>query len=240
MLKRILKSDAFRAAACWLGALYIRLVWATGRWRVENQDIPRRYWDKGETFLLSFWHGHIMMMIYGWDRKNPMHMLISQHRDGQLISRTIGHFGIRTVVGSSSKGGAGALRQMVKLLKSGDYVGITPDGPRGPRMRAADGVVAIARMAGVPIIPCALASRRRKLARSWDRFQIALPFSEGLILWGDPIAVPRDADLEAKRAEVEAAMIALTHQAEIRMGQPPTPPASPDEKPRDRKKKADA
>lgn len=236
MLKRILKSDAFRTAACWLGALYIRLVWATGRWRVENQDSPRRYWDKGETFILSFWHGHIMMMIYGWDRDKPMHMLISQHRDGLLISRTIGHFGIHTVAGSSSKGGAGALRQMVKMLKSGEYVGITPDGPRGPRMRASDGVVAIARMAGVPIIPCAFACRRRKLARSWDRFQIALPFSEGLVLWGDPIAVPRDADMGAKRAEVEAAMIALAHQAESRMGQPPTPPAGPDEKPRDRKK----
>lgn len=239
MLKRILKSDAFRAVVCWLGAQYIRLVWHSGRWRVENEAAPRRFWEAGETFILAFWHGHIMMMVYSWPRDKRMNMLISQHRDGQLISRTVTHFGIHTVAGSSSRGGAGALRQMVKMLKGGAYVGITPDGPRGPRMRASEGVVATARMAGVPVIPCAFSCRRRKQARSWDRFQVALPFSEGVILWGEPIAVPRDADLEAKRAEVEAAMVALAQDAEARMGQPPTPPAGPDEAPRDRKSPGD-
>ncbi len=233
MIKRILKSDAVRHVLCRLAALYIRFVRLTGRWTVENA--PTRLWDSGETFVLAFWHGHIMMMVYSWDLSKPMSMLISQHRDGKLIAKTVEPFGIRSVTGSSSKGGAGALRQMVKLLKSGEYVGITPDGPRGPRMRATEGVIATARMAGVPVIPCAYSCRHRKQARSWDRFQIALPFSRGVILWGDPIPVPRDADLEAKRAELETALTRLTHEAESRMGHPPTPPADPDEKPKGRK-----
>lgn len=239
-LKKILKSDGVRAAACWLGAQYIRLAWATGRWRIENGDIPRAYWDAGKPFILAFWHGHILMMPKCWDLSKPMHMLISQHRDGQLIARVIGHFGLGTAAGSSSKGGSAALRQMLKALKAGEYVGITPDGPRGPRMRATAGIVNVARMAGVPVIPCAFSSAPRKQLRSWDRFQIALPFARGVIAWGQPIEVPRDADeaaLEAARLRVEEAMNGLAHHVEAACGHPPTDPAPPGPPP-DRKKKS--
>lgn len=240
MIKRLLKSDGLRAVACWLGAQYVRLVWYTGRWTVENDALPRRMWADGQPFILSFWHGHLLMMPYCWDRSKKMHMLISQHRDGQIIARLISHFGLGAAAGSSSRGGAGALRQMLKALRSGEYVGITPDGPRGPRMRASDGVIAMARLAGVPIIPCAYSCRNRKQLGSWDRFQVALPFTEGLILWGDPIMVEAgldDAGVEARRLEIETAMTALAHQAEIRMGHQPTEPEPPGP-PRTKSKKA--
>lgn len=239
-LKRLLKSDALRAAACWLGAQYIRLVWATGRWRIEGGDIPRAYWDAGKPFILAFWHGHLLMMPKCWDLSKPMHMLISQHRDGQLIARVIGHFGLGTAAGSSTRGGSAALRQMLKALKAGEYVGITPDGPRGPRMRATAGIVNVARMAGVPVIPCAYSCRPRKQLNSWDRFQIALPFAKGVIAWGQPIAVPKDLDdagLDAARQQVEDAMNALAHAAEAAAGHPPTPPQPPGPPP-ERKKKS--
>ncbi|KJS34300.1 MAG: hypothetical protein VR70_18020 [Rhodospirillaceae bacterium BRH_c57] len=226
LLKRILKSDVVRAAACWLGAQYIRLVWATGRWHVEGGDIPRAYWNSGQPFILAFWHGHLLMMPKIWDPSKPLHMLISQHRDGQLISRVIGYFGLGTAAGSSTRGGSAALRQMLKALKAGECVGITPDGPRGPRMRATPGIVTIARVAGVPIIPCAISSTPRKQLNSWDRFQVALPFGRGAVAWGQPIVVEKDADLEAARLEVEAAMIALAHAAEAAVGHPPTAPAA--------------
>ncbi|MGC2854873.1 lysophospholipid acyltransferase family protein [Novispirillum sp. DQ9] len=238
-LKRILKSDAVRAAACWLGAQYIRLVWATGRWRVEGGDIPRAYWDAGKPFILAFWHGHLLMMPKSWDLSKPMHMLISQHRDGQLIARVIGHFGLGTAAGSSTRGGSAALRQMLKALKAGEYVGITPDGPRGPRMRATAGIVNVARMAGVPIIPCAYSCAPRKQLNSWDRFQVALPFARGVIAWGQPIDVPKDLDeagMEAARLRVEDAMNALAHAAEAAAGHPPTEPQPPGPPP-ERKKK---
>ncbi|MEK9672368.1 MAG: lysophospholipid acyltransferase family protein [Rhodospirillaceae bacterium] len=228
MLKRFLKSDGVRAVLCWLGALYIRLVHATGRWRVVGGDVARARWVKGEPFILCFWHGRLLMMPYCWPRDRAIHMLISEHRDGQIIARTVGHIGIRTVTGSSSKGGAQALRAMVRALKDGDCVGITPDGPRGPRMRASDGIVSLAQLAGVPIIPATFGVTNGRLVNSWDRFLLAWPFGRGVIVWGDPIEVPRDADtagLEAARAAVEAALNAITTEADRLTGRVPVEPA---------------
>lgn len=229
LIKRITKSDTVRDGLCWIGAQYIRLVRATGQWRVEGADIPASYWRDGKPFILAFWHGRIMMMPYCWQRDKPINMLISQHRDGQFIARTVSHFGIDTVAGSSSKGGSAALRAMLRSLKQGQSVGITPDGPRGPRMRASDGVVHVARMAGVPVIPCGFSAKRRKLLGSWDRFALAFPFSQGLFVWGEPIQVPADAtpeQLEEARAAVENGLTAVTQSADRAMGHVPVEPAA--------------
>lgn len=222
-VKRILANDAVRGFLCWLGSLYIRLVFATGRWTVVGGDIPRRLWDSGRPFILCFWHGRLLMMPYCWDRTHPIHMLISEHRDGRIIARTVGHFGIETVVGSKGRSGAAALRAMLGLLKAGDCVGITPDGPRGPRMRASDGIVTVARLSGAPIVPASFGVSRRRLLSSWDRFLVALPLTRGVVVWGQPIEVPRDADvkaLETARAEVERTLNAITADADARFGQP--------------------
>lgn len=216
-VKRILSSDAVRRLLCWLGAQYIRFVYLTGRWSVVRGDIPRAFWDAGKPFILCFWHGRLLMMPHCWDRRVPIHMLISQHRDGQIIARTVGHFGIRTIAGSTRRGGAGALRAMLKALKDGQCVGITPDGPRGPRMRASDGIVSVARLAGVPIVPATFAAGRRKVLGSWDRFVVAWPFTRGVLVWGEPIVVARDADAAAQetaRRQVEDALNAITGEAD--------------------------
>ena len=228
MMKRILKSDGFRRLLCWLGAQYIRFVHATGRWRVVGGAAAQDMWRDGKPFILCFWHGRLLMMPYCWPRNRTIHMLISQHRDGQIIARTVGHFGIRTVAGSSSKGGAQALRAMVKALKAGEWVGITPDGPRGPRMRASDGIVSLARLAGVPIIPATFGAARGRVLGSWDRFLVAWPFGRGVIVWGDPIEVPRDADatvLEAARQSVEDALNDISAEADRLTGREPVEPA---------------
>lgn len=226
--KRIGKSERLRGLLCWLGSLYIRLVYATGRWEVVNGGHARERWDRGEPFILAFWHGRILMMPRSWRAGVPIHMLISQHRDGQLIARTVAHFGIRTVQGSTTRGGSAALRAMLKFLKAGECVGITPDGPKGPRMRASDGIVAVARLSGVPILPATFATSRRKLLRSWDRFAVALPFSRGVFAWGDPITVPKEAgeaEMEAARRAVEDALNAITIEADRLMGQTAPEPA---------------
>ncbi|HVI53311.1 MAG TPA: lysophospholipid acyltransferase family protein [Candidatus Sulfotelmatobacter sp.] len=228
MFKRFLKSDGLRIFLCWLGAQYIRLVHLTGRWSVEGGEEARRRWAEGKPFILAFWHGRILMMPYCWSRAVPIHMLISQHRDGQIIARTVSHFGIQTVAGSSSKGGSAALRSMLKALKAGECVGITPDGPRGPRMRASEGVVQVARMSGVPVIPCSFSSEKRKLLGSWDRFVVALPFSRGVFVWGDPIEVPAKATSEEQAAlltRVEDELNAISARADSLMGHEPVEPA---------------
>lgn len=227
-LKKILRSDAAMAAACLVGALYIRLVRWTGRWRIEGEEIPESFREAGKPFILSFWHGRLLMMPYCWQRTDLTNMLISGHRDGRLISQTVKHFDIESVVGSASKGGAQATRRLIKLMRDGGVVGITPDGPRGPRMRVSEGTIALARLSGAPIVPTTYSATRRHIVGSWDRFIVALPFSRGVFLWGDPIYVPRDADealLEAKRLEVEEAMNALADRADEMTGQPRIEPA---------------
>lgn len=230
-MKRFIKSDAARRVLCRIGAIYIRLVHASGRWRTIGDDIPRHYWDAGTPFILAFWHGRLLMMPYCWDPAQPIHMLISQHRDGRLIADTVAHFGIDTVSGSSSKGGAGALRAMVRHLKAGECVGVTPDGPRGPRMRASDGIVAAARLSGAPIIPATYSSTAGRNLGSWDRFLVARPFSSGVVLWGTPIHVAGDADaaaMEIARQELEDSLNAITNEADRLCDRPTVEPAPVD------------
>jgi len=227
-IKAILKSDSFRKVVCWIGSLYIRVVYLTGRWQVVRGEVPAQFWNSGEPFILCFWHGRLLMMPYCWDLSKTIHMLISEHRDGQLIARTVGHFGIKTAAGSSSRGGAKALRTMVKALAAGEYVGITPDGPRGPRMRASDGIVHVARLSGVPVVPATYSSSRGKILGSWDRFLVAWPFGRGTIVWGKPITVPRDADeaaIESYRLGIEKELNAITHEADELVGRSPVEPA---------------
>ena len=235
--RKVRKSDAARGVACWLVARYIKLVWVTGRWEFHNSALPEQLWREGKPFIIAFWHGRLLLLPAMWPRSAKISMLISMHRDGELMARAIGYFGHGTVRGSASKpgsnkdrGGVAALRGMLKALKGNEYVGITPDGPRGPRMRATDGVVTVARMAGVPIIPCSYSARTRVMLDTWDRFIIPLPFTRGVIVWGEPIHVARDANEEASaaaRLAVEAGINAVTTASDEMMGVVPVEPAPP-------------
>lgn len=226
--KRIIDSDKARGVFCFLFSLYMRLVRVSGRWRFVGLEEPERMIAAGETFVVAFWHGRMFMMPFLWGRKPPFYMLISQHRDGELIARTIAHFDLKTVRGSSRRGGAGALRALVRVIAEGGYVGMTPDGPKGPRMRAQDGIVMVARLAGVPIVPVTFAARWRIAFGSWDRFVLPLPFGGGVFNLGRPIFVPRDAspaDLEDARRRVEDELNRLTHEADQAFGLRPVEPA---------------
>ena len=153
--------------------------------------------------------------------------MISGHRDGRLISRTIGHFGTKTVVGSRRHGGISAGLGIARLLKKGKVVGVTPDGPSGPRMRVKEGVITLALMCRVPIIPLTYACRPRKVFESWDRFNLPLPFCRGILMWGAPMEVPGDADAQLKeclRLELETKLQELTDLADEMVGNPRTSP----------------
>ena len=228
--KRLLRNEVVRGVLCAAAAWYIRLVWATGRrWRVEGGDVPAAVWREGRPFIIAFWHGRLLMMPYCWNNSAAVNMLISEHPDGQFIARTIGHFGFGTVAGSTRRGGASALRAMLRALKSGDCVGITPDGPRGPRMRAGGTIVEVARLARAPVVPVAFATSRRRVLGTWDRFVVALPLSRGVFVWGQPISVAADAAAEtreAARRALEDALNAVTREADRLVGQPAIEPAA--------------
>lgn len=210
--------------AGFLVAQYIRLVNLTTRWQVRNGQIVPDILSQGGRVITVTWHGRLMMVPIAWPGAKPLHMLASRHGDGELIARAMAHFGMIMVRGSThrperdrDKGGASAMRQMLALLKQGHSVGLTPDGPRGPAMRLSAGVITLARLSGVPIVPVAICTGRYHALGSWDRFHIALPFSRGAMIVGDPITIERKIDAsgqEDARRRVEAALTAVTLQAD--------------------------
>lgn len=206
----------------------------TSRIEVENGHIPEQFWAKDTPFIVAFWHGQMLIIIDCWRCEKPISMLISQNVDGEMIARTLARLDIGAVRGSSDKagkdkGGRAALRSMLKMLKDGDSIGITPDGPRGPGMQSKEGLIVLARLSGVPILPVAGASNRAKIMNSWDRFALHLPFSRGIIKWGEPLYVARDADadaMEATRSELDSVLQTLSAETRQTMGHPPLEPGT--------------
>ena len=225
--KKIVRSRVVQGFVSWLIAQYIRLIWLTCRWSTVGAEHPEKLWCEGTAGIVAFWHGRLMMMPYAWKKGVPFNMLSSSHPDGRVIAYAVRAFGISNIFGSSSKGGTAALRAILAALKIPETVGITPEGARGPRMRVGAGVISIARLSGVPILPLTYSMRRRKILTSWDRFLFPLPFSEGIFIWGEPLVVPRNADAatqEALRRALEERMNALTAEADRRMGHAPVEP----------------
>lgn len=144
------------------------------------------------------------------------------------MSNAINYFGIRTIWGSSSKGGSAGLRGMIKALKKGEHVAITPDGPRGPRMRCNPGVIALARLSGAPIVPVTYSCSRQWILNTWDQIIFAKPFGRAALAWGEAISVPDDLDaddFETYRLKVEQAMNALVKEADAAVGAAAIDPA---------------
>src|SRR5690348_3844722 len=192
LIKALLRSEAGLRLSCWLVQAYVRLVYRTSRWTIEGAAFPQAARAQNGAFILAFWHGRLLMMPMAWQRLAPMHMLISSHSDGRIIAGAVRYFDIDSVAGSTNTGGGGALRAMVRFLRAGDCVGITPDGPNGPAMRATEGIVATAKLSGTPIVPISYATNRRRILATWDRFHFPLPFARGVFIWGEPIVIPSD------------------------------------------------
>ena len=226
-IRRIAQRPLVTAALSWLAARYLRFVWNTGRWTVENQKVATSMVAEGKPFIACFWHGRMLMIPNAWVYKAPVSILISHHRDGVFISRTLGHLGVGTIAGSSSRGGGSALIAMVRALKRGEYIGITPDGPRGPRMRVAPGAIFAAKLSGAALLPVTFAASRHRVFLSWDRFVLPFPFTRGVIRVGDPIEVPCQTDeirAEEIRQNLEQVLIDLTMTLDSELGHEPVLP----------------
>ena len=222
--KRILKHPVTQALLVWVVAQYIRVVWYTSRWEHRHRERVQAFVDSDQPLIVAFWHGRLMMTAMLWRFPGrDMYALISEHRDGRLISDAVGHLGIKTVVGSTSKGGSKALREMVQLLKQGNSLTVTPDGPRGPSMTAAGGVVQLARLGGAPIVPISYSVTRGRHAKSWDRFLVPYPLTRGIITYGQPITLSKGDDLDEATKRLEAELIAITQEADAACGRE-TPP----------------
>ena len=134
-----------------------------------------------------------------------------------MLSKTVKYFDIKTIIGSSSKGGSEAIRNIIKSLKSGISIGMTPDGPRGPRMKINSAIIKIASLTGNKIIPLSYSVKKKIFLNSWDKFLVALPFGKGCFIWGKPIKIKKNIshneDLKLSN-KLEKILIKLTKEAD--------------------------
>lgn len=173
----------------WLSCSLMRAGAVTIRRRDVGREYPDGCWAKGERVIFAFWHGRLLMMPFAYPGATAT-ILISQHRDGEYITRIAERLGFAVERGSATRGGARAFRQLVHALKEGRDVVVTPDGPKGPPRRVKSGVVELSRLSGMPIVPAAFGAHPRIVLRSWDRFVIPYPGSRGVYVWGSPLYVP--------------------------------------------------
>lgn len=239
LLKRLGRNGFFVGLASRLIAFYIRFLDLTARWQVIGLDALLGMIERGEPFIGAFWHGRMVMMPGLWRRicgsKVDIRMLISRHRDGRLIARTIAHLGLSAIAGSSSRGGARALREIIEAVANGASVGITPDGPRGPRMRASAGVASVGRLTGAPVFVISFSASRRRVLKSWDRFVLPMPFARIVVVIKGPILIGPEVGpeaLERARLTIEDALNEATREADHLCGWTPIEPAPADAPPR--------
>ncbi len=205
-----------------LATLVIRLLHLTLRYRIHVAEETRRILEEGKPVLLAFWHGRMLILPpvlregY-WKRGHAIWVMVSRHWDGELIARTVKPFRVFSARGSSTRGGREALQELVEKGRMGLTVAITPDGPAGPCYTVQPGVVRIAQLTGLPIVPLTWAACPRWIASSWDRFQIPRPFSRVSVVFDEPIRVAAGEDpdgLEACRACVEKRLGQATDRME--------------------------
>jgi lysophospholipid acyltransferase (LPLAT)-like uncharacterized protein len=199
-----------------VASLFLRGLSLTIRKKMLSTEYPEQFVQKNQPVIVAFWHQRLLMMPF-LRRQEKISMLISQHRDGELIARTVKLFGIDSVRGSTTRGGLAAIRNMSRALQEGFNLAITPDGPQGPKHVVQGGVVELARLTGAPVLPVTYSASRRKVFQSWDNFNLPLPFSRVVYIWGEPIFVLRETSkegLEEKRLLLENRLKQITREAD--------------------------
>lgn len=166
-----------------LGALLVRALAATWRVRVIGDEGLRAEREAGRAVIITLWHGQMLPLLYQ-HRGEGVAILISEHRDGEIIARIATALGHRTVRGSTTRGAGRALLSMVRQVESGQDIAVTPDGPRGPAKSFAPGALIVAQRTGAAIIPATVVARSAWRLGSWDRFMIPRPFTRVVISYG--------------------------------------------------------
>jgi lysophospholipid acyltransferase (LPLAT)-like uncharacterized protein len=207
------------------------LVGATTRWARVNQAAVEPFWKANASLATCTWHARFMLVHKCWafGRGVPKaKMLISQSREGGVVAHAARTVDAEVIRGSASKrgqrkGAVEAMRAMARHIEDGGMVCMTPDGPKGPRMRAKPGPVQLAKLAQVPMIAMTWSTSNRVVFdKSWDKFTFPLPFGRGVLIWSDPIAPPPPdagaAEIEAVRLRLEQELNRITMEADRLVG----------------------
>jgi lysophospholipid acyltransferase (LPLAT)-like uncharacterized protein len=186
------------------GAAIIRLLAATWRIRVARDQSLRDARSAGRNIIFVLWHWELLPLLWQ-HRGEGVVVVISEHRDGEIVARIAESLGYRTVRGSSSRGGSRALIGMMREIDAGHDAAVTPDGPRGPAHVFAPGAAIAAQRTGAPLLPVRCTASRAWRLKSWDRFLIPKPFARVVITYGEQTPViagtPREAAEQAERLQ---------------------------------------
>ncbi len=204
----------------WLGPILAywtikALAW-TMKFEVVHPEVQRSVLEKGFPAIGAFWHGRLLMMPRAYEGKK-LSFLVSSHRDGQVVGKALKRFGFHAILGSTNRKGFTAFKQMLKANQEGSDIAITPDGPKGPRYQVQIGVIELAKLTGRVVVPVTFGASRRKIFNTWDYFLLPYPFSKGVFIWGDPIAVDPKGDrehMEERRILLERRLNELTERAD--------------------------
>ena len=188
----------------------------TIRTRFENQEVLDRLTAEGKNFIYAFWHGR-QFILFNHKPYGEVVIPVSESRDGEIQAQLLVRLGFQVVRGSSKRKGDRALLGLVDSLRRNKNVGLAVDGPRGPRYEVKQGITYLAGKLKKPIVPIMAGAKRYwVLEKAWDQLLIPKPFTEGLIIFGEPISVSStdEGELEAKRKELETVLIGLMARAD--------------------------
>jgi len=201
-------------------SVLIRILGATWRMEIrggEHLELARKMSD---SVIFVFWHGRLLVLSWS-HRGSKVYILASEHYDGDLMGKTIEWLGFGHLKGSTTRGGTRALRELRSLLGGGQDIGLTVDGPKGPRGKVQQGATELSRLASSAVLPVSDTARGRKIFGSWDRFQVPVPFARVIVEYGEPLIVPAGAGAEERerlRIELERRLGELTSRLDREMG----------------------
>ena len=212
----------YQQLGAWLVFAFVQTVAATLRYRWQDRSGYFEDEPVGPAIYCT-WHNRLMLSMAAYyryaRRRNPtpgIAAMVSASKDGGFLAAILERFQVQPVRGSSSRRGPQALLELTTWAERGYDLAITPDGPRGPRCPVQDGVMSLAQITGLPIIPFSYQARRKLEMKSWDRFQIPLPFSRCEMVLGKLVRVPRDASnaqRETLRQELELTLQVISGDA---------------------------
>lgn len=217
MKKSFIKDKLIFLTVPLLAHIIIRFIGITTNKTYVNSEKIFQYNKEGKQMMVCFWHDHMVLSPYCY-RGKKVYIMASQHKDGHLVGLAMKYFShLDYVLGSTTRGWLGGVKDMLRVAKNNNDLALTPDGPKGPRHEAKLGAIGIAKLTGLPIFPAAFVAKRKKFFNSWDKFMLPYPFNKAVYIYGEPISVGRKAtedEMEEARLKLEQSLNKLTAEAE--------------------------
>ncbi len=214
MIKKIFKSSISQKILGLIIAYYLKICYHTSSWKVKNENTVKKVLNKKQKVIVCFWHSKLLMTVFCWKYENEFKMLISAHRDGKIISNAVSYFGIKTISGSSRKNKISSLKEIMNQLQNNKVVGITPDGPKGPKEKIKDGLISLLKKTDAVILPLSYSAKIYLRLNTWDKFLLIFPFNKFVAVWGNPLKYNSKKSLENNRKELQKEFQRIENLAE--------------------------